>query len=192
MNIKKVVLYCFLICTFCSILRASSCPIPGGTPEAAILFLRAAKTNTAESPDCIVVAIHDLHHAQSQDAINILVDYLDFRRPHIDNDLIWSSSMAEPYPAVSQLFSIGQAAVPALVRILANSDVSALIHQNALTTIMLIYRDDPPAGVEVLSNEAVHSKDAKQAMLLRQASTVAAQKCPGKYRNQCEFVLNKK
>lgn len=167
MNTKKLILYCFLVCVLCSTLSNALCPISISSPKAAVAYLRMAKTNKTANPDCIMVAIDELYRPQSQDAIDILAQYLDFKRPNADHEVIWSAHYVD-YPATTQLFSIRQAALPALVHVLGSENFSAIARKNALETIMQIHRENPPDGIQFLLNEATHS-NAKQASLLRQA-----------------------
>jgi len=51
------------------------------------------------------------------------------------------------------LFVIGKKALPQLLSAVATSD-SAELRDNAAATVMLIYRDSPPDGVEYLRKAA--------------------------------------
>ncbi len=56
------------------------------------------------------------------------------------------------YPAAGALFYIGKPALPALLRLIETSDPESLASQNAVYTLMAVFREDPKAGVLYLQN----------------------------------------
>jgi hypothetical protein len=130
-----------------------------------------------------------LERARSNDAINVLVEYLDYQRPRVETGVVTGSN-SDSYPAVSELCSIGKPALTALVRAVTGNDASKEARDNALKTIMLIYRNDPPAGIKFLLNRAANSNDDAQAWQLRQAASDRVGWCYDKYRDHREAVLN--
>ena len=166
--------------------RAADCPVQGSSVKDAVSFLKAAKSNNNVPAECIVAAIHKLYKVRSKEAIDILIEYLDYE-PWKEEQVVTGSN-AEP-PAVDELFAVGRPALPALVKVLERTDISNVARKNAVQTIMLIYRDDPPAGISFLVKEAAKTSDGESS-LLRQAASDALRWCSGKHHDQCELALS--
>jgi hypothetical protein len=169
--------------------RAAGCPIGRASVKEAVSFLKVAKGDNSVSPECVITAINRIHKARSKEEIDVLVEYLDYERPWREEEVASSSTM-EQYPAVSNLFATGRSALPALVGLLKRTDASNIARENAVRTIMAIFRDDPPAGITFLGQEATNSKDGGEATLLRQAASDGVRWCYDRYRSRCQAVLD--
>jgi hypothetical protein len=180
-------LYIVLLLSLCPLIRAQQCPNYDANTEGTIAFLRIARSDSGAQNNCVVAAIHKLYHVHSKEAIDVLTEYLDFKR---ELDGVSTGSNMEPYPAVSELFAIGKPALPVLIRAAGGSSFTKVAQNNALRTIMMIYRDDPPAGIRFLLDEAAHSENGDQGTLLRQGAASAVRWCQGQHRSKCESVLS--
>jgi hypothetical protein len=166
---------------------AQVCPHDGASNDALIAFLRTARAaNAAEL--CVVSAIKQLQYVHSQEAIDVLVRYLDFRR-----DLgreIQTGSNSEAYPAISSLFAIGKSSLPSLILVVAGNGFTKTAQDNAIRTIMIIHRDHPAEGIRLMMREARDSQDAERKALFRQAAISALRWCLGRDQKECESVLS--
>ena len=79
------------------------------------------------------------------------------------------------YPAVGSLFEIGKPSLPSLLRLIANNDPKSLESENALTAVMLIFRDEPQVGVQYLKDAA----EKNSSRLKRQRLLTAAERAKG-------------
>jgi hypothetical protein len=180
------VLHILLLLTFSGLAFAQPCSTENANTDQTIAFLIDAKDDSQVTADCVTTAIHKLYHVRSKEAIEVLVEYLDFER---EPDGIMTGSSMEPFPAVDELFALGRPVLPALIHVVAGS-ASKVARDNAVKTIMLIYRDDPPEGIRLLLSEAAKSQDPDQRTLLRQAASSGLRWCQGKHRNDCESALS--
>lgn len=129
--------------------------------ERFIAFLRD-KQAQASDPDEFVRVIERLGGMRSVAAVDDLINLITFKRPLpadagppptlIDNE--HRVSTMGVYPATGALFHIGRPALPALLKLIETSDDDALTSQNAVYTVMAIFREDPPAGVQYLQSAA--------------------------------------
>ena len=92
----------------------------------------------------------------SNAAIPPLIDLLAFEPPSKNSPDEAASAPIRPrpfsssYPAIETLFIIGKQSLPYLVEAIAVNSTTSLKGQNALTTVLLIVRDDPIEGINFL------------------------------------------
>jgi hypothetical protein len=98
--------------------------------------------SVSAKPECITEAIENLYRVQTAAATNVLANYLDFQRS-LPREDFHAPMFTRVYPAADVLFSIGKPALPALVQVVVRKESLSLARQNALHTLMLIYRDAP-------------------------------------------------
>jgi len=119
--------------TILSMAQAQTCPKEGTSAGEAISFLEESKFDAHANYVCVIGAIRNLEYVHTRKAADVLVEYLDYRRPA--DEVVTGSSM-EPYPAISALFGVGKPALPPLVRVVAISYRSKTARDNAVKTIM--------------------------------------------------------
>lgn len=126
--------------------------------------LRDEKLRQRE-PDRVVEAIRKLGEIKSVAAIDDLVGLLTFKRTFqweskSDTTIIEIQPItpANRYPAVGALTEIGNAALPALVRVLETHETGSLESQNALFVVGNVFREQPMEAVTYLREAASKSQ----------------------------------
>ena len=158
-----------------------------GAESRLIAYLTKARQNEPDK-DCVVLAIRGLGNKKSLRATELLINYLDYKRPLTNEEQagVWirTPSRGELYPAVTSLFSIGTGAIPSLLQAIANSERSSVKSDNAIYTLMLIHREDPVAAVKALGSSAA-TNTGIQAERLSGAAEDAAKLCLDDLRPKC-------
>lgn len=154
-------------------------------------FLRNSLDLSPEQRDaaCIEFAIRHLEYRYSEESAELLVRYLDFKRPLSQaeiNGFMIKGPMTEAnlYPAIGTLFTFGKLAVPNLLSAISHP-LSEVTTRNATHTIMAIFRREPVRGVELLEKQGSMSPP-ESAARFKNAAQVAVQWCSQRYRTQCE------
>lgn len=154
-------------------------------------FLRSSLNLSPEGRDaaCIEFAIRHLEYKYSQETTELLVRYLDFKRPLSQAEakgfmIHGPITEATLYPAIGTIMTFGKQAVPDLLSPIANSTSDVITH-NATHTIMAIFRNAPVKGIEALERQASVSPPDSAARFKNAAQT-AVQWCSQRYRAQCD------
>jgi len=157
-------------------------------------FLRSSKELPQEKRDgeCIDFAIRHLEHKPSPEAETLLIDYLGFERPLSQAEragfmLHGPITESNTHPAMGTLLTFGKSAVPALLSSIEESPSEAF-RGTATHTLMLIFRDQPPMGIEYLKQRSTHAEPINAARL-KEAARTAIQWCGDKYKQQCDAAL---
>lgn len=165
--------------------------------EILVSFLEgnAGKTTTASDSKCVISAIFQLGIVGTAKTSKVLMSYLDYKSPFPSTNDSDASDPDHPllytqqhYPAVTVLCVIGS---PALIPLLRTLDIApSTARSKAVETIMLIYAEYPPQGVEVVNSAAV--KGGKPtATGGTQLAASAIQWCDIDHRAKCEEVLRR-
>ncbi|HWH58334.1 MAG TPA: hypothetical protein VN682_11925 [Terriglobales bacterium] len=117
-----------------------------------------------------------------------LIKFLEFRRK-----FYWegTSFKMQPvteidhYPAAMALFQMGKPALPALLAVIAQEKPDSLRFKNAVNTVMLIHREDFPAGVRFLRHAALSQEKPENHQNLDDAVELAQTFCSKSTRAQC-------
>lgn len=174
---------------------AQSCSFSGGTETDAVAYLRDADSKQTINAECILRALRQLTASTSPDAIQVVIEYLDYSTPpemerNLHDARFGRSTVASRYVATNTLASIGDPALPYLIDAIASGRQSEVADKNALETILSIYKGNQPQGVRYLLTEAAHRSDPAQKAALQKAAKVAAQLCSHSYREGCEAALS--
>lgn len=131
-----------------------------------------------EDPQRVARAINRLGVLRSDEAISDLSQLLSFRlNSDSDSTGVYRRFRVEDnYPARSALFLIGEPSLPALIRVIEEHESNSLASENAIYTIMAIYRENPRAGIEYLREKATRASSPEAAQRLSEA----AQKAEGR------------
>jgi hypothetical protein len=86
-------------------------------------------------------------------------------------------SELDHYPAANALFEIGKPALPALLTVATEEKPDSLKFKNAVSTIMLIYRDESSQGVHFLRQAALKQIDYDHQFNLNAAVALAETLC---------------
>src|ERR1700740_1950890 len=90
-----------LLLPLCISVGAQECAtVDSAHTDETISFLRKATSNPDVSEACVVTAIRKLQYAHSKEAIEVLIQYLDFKR-HTRSQAVVTGSNSEVYPAIS-------------------------------------------------------------------------------------------
>ena len=127
-------------------------------------------------------AIHRVGEMKAAQAISALIPLLTFRRTiEAENQageaVVLEIHLAPPgelYPAINALSQIGQASLPALVKVIQAHDGKSLESENASYTVMAIFRDDPARAVKYLRKAAAKSSEPMASQRLSHAADKAA------------------
>jgi hypothetical protein len=170
-----------------------SFPNANSSSKDLIAFLRSSLNLSPERRDnsCIEFAIRHLEYKYSEQTTELLLHYLDFKRPLTQAEssgfmINGPVTEATLYPAIGTLSTFGKPALPELLSVIANSasDVST---RNATHTIMEIFRSAPVKGIEALQKQASVSPP-ESAARFKNAAQVAVQWCSQRFRSQCDAV----
>jgi hypothetical protein len=148
-----------------------------------IKMLRDERLRMSE-PERVVQAIERLGRMRSVEAIDDLKALLTFRRTfewergrpgdmYVELQLMTTDGR---YPAVGALFQIGRPSLPTLVSVIQAHEPSSLETENAIFTVMLIYREEPSEGVEYLRKAATKVSSSEEAQRLLDAAEHAKRK----------------
>lgn len=157
-----------------TVARNNRLPAAHQDGERRFLSILRDKQAQENQPDLVVAAIEQLGGMRSVAAIDDLVNLITFKRTLPEratpSSPIQGGLPAGPmsvYPATEALFHVGEPALPALVAVIEASEPEALASQNALYTIMAIFREDREAGVEYLENAAkqAHNTEGSKNLL---------------------------
>ncbi len=103
---------------------------------------------------CNKFALIELGRAKPQEALPVLLDYLDNKRPLSEGEknrfCLHAPSIDNIYSATSALFEIGQPAEAGLLAVVGSDNASEQKRQNAVFAVMQIHRDDQPQGIKLL------------------------------------------
>ncbi|MCI0628505.1 MAG: hypothetical protein L0387_43790 [Acidobacteria bacterium] len=123
-------------------------------------------------PERFEAAIAHLGELRAEKAIDLLVPLLDYKahKYRRKDECFVTGSGESLYPVVDAVAQIGKPAVPAIVRALENREPESRWAINARGTLILIFREELGAGVDVLSAAARKSETADGASRLRAAA----------------------
>lgn len=139
------------------------CPsLQDAKPPELLKFLDQTKPGD-ENAWCVVWAIHQLGNSRYEPSIATLVGLLDFRRPKTEAEKLGVAlrpEIAEElFPATEALETIGDLALPDVLRVIEAESASATARGNAVSVWMEAYKYDRPRGVGLLRKEELRSKD---------------------------------
>jgi hypothetical protein len=132
-----------------------------------------------EDPEKVGAAIVTLGELRATVAVDDLIKLITFRRTfpqdNEPNNEFRTITRSGRYPAVGSLFEIGKPSLVPLVTLISDYDPESLESENALTAVILIFRDEPEAGVQYLKDAA----EKASYPLQRQRLLSAAERAKG-------------
>lgn len=160
-------------------------------------FLRQTNSlaTSERNTQCVEFALDQLNFKRAPEAVDVLIDYLDFERPLTQAEKEGFSFHGGPrniggrYPACGALMTIGKPAIPALLSAIKAGKLP-MVRRNAAYTIMQIFRTDPVRGIETLKRETAKSEGGTPKSNLDEAAKTAVQWCDETQRGQCEAAAN--
>lgn len=142
-------------------------------------------------PDCVTKIIYHLGETKDVSSVTVLIGLLDFRRPDTEMEKQHIRTMEGKYPAVEALFSIGKPAVPAIVSTLAGGKTSDISRENALLTLVEIYREDPSLVIPLLKKAAEGAKTSVEAARLQSSARDVIKYCGKVWHDTCVTASTK-
>lgn len=139
------------------------------------LTVLKVKRHDALTDRCIRDAMYIVSMTKTEEAIPLLVDWLEW-----ENKSRWPYRMDSPaykYPAIGALYSMGERAVPALLKIMAEHSAAEQVAKNARDAFMSIHREFPGDGVRRLRAEAATAPGARRKNLDDAANAANALWC---------------
>lgn len=128
-------------------------------------------------PERVVKAIQRLGEVRAEPAIEELIGLLTFRHTFIwENEASGAIEEIQPitpwnrYPATSALAQIGKPALPALAKVIQESEPSSLRSQNAVWAVRGMFRDNMTEGIKYLQNAATKASTPMAAQRLMRAA----------------------
>lgn len=128
-------------------------------------------------PSRVVQAINRLGELRAVQAIDDLISLLTFKRT-----FEWESQSKEVineiqpitpgnrYPATSALAQIGEPALPALVKVLAEHESNSVASKNSAYAILTIFRENPTQGSQYLKRAAARASTPEAAERILQVA----------------------
>jgi hypothetical protein len=145
------------------------------------------------SADCIAAAFNVIAAAPAQQAVPVLIKYLDYKRPLNEgerNGIFMHGNGPEVlYPAVDALFHVGDVAEPAIIRLIAERTLARVRLRNALYTLVLIHHGDTVSVIQELSRARTGSNSLSERQRLQSAAHEAVQWCDERWKDKCEDAL---
>jgi hypothetical protein len=138
-----------------------------------------------EDPEKVGAAVATLGELRATAAIDDLIKLITFRRtfpqdnqPNGVINEFHTITRDGRYPAVGSLFEIGKPSLPPLVKLISGNDTKSLESVNALTAVMLIFREEPDAGVQYLKDAAEKTSSPLESQRLLSAAEKAKGSAP--------------
>jgi hypothetical protein len=166
--------------------------LKSGSPSAAIGYLRHTGDDTTAKP-CVDRAFRQIASAPQEQAISLLIDLLGYKRPLSEGERLGIFMHGDGpnvlYPAVHELYALGEPAEPALLRFVAGiKDAGRIDRENALFTLLLIHHGNAMDVVEILTKESNASGNDSARARLQAAARDAAKWCDDRIRVKCEDI----
>lgn len=144
-----------------------------------LAILRNEHLRTSE-PERVVEAIQRLGELKDPVSIDDLVQLLTFKRTFEQEkgnlDVINEIHLITPqgrYPATEALIAIGKPSLPALLKVVETEKSRSLASQNAVSSIMAIFREEPLKGVQYLQDAAAKSPSLEASSRFLEAAEYA-------------------
>lgn len=136
-----------------------------------------------KDPDCLATALFFLGRFHAEKAIPRMLALLTFEQ---QPDRFSAQTRAQRYPAVAGLAGIGKPAVPALMSVIADSQIE-LERDNALWALTIIYVGHPKQVIQMLHKAADAERDYGKASNYREAANkVPPIACRDKDASRCD------
>ena len=161
------------------------------SPAKSLALLREQQ-DTRQEPKCIQMAIYGIRGTKSPQAIEVLVKYLDFRRPSTPEEQFIRRhliTVAETYPAVDALYGMGNRAIPRIVSFISAGPPNDISRTNALVAMMQIYRGREPEAILRLKSEAAKTTDSSRQEQLNKAAAQTVDLCSSNNKDSCMEAL---
>jgi hypothetical protein len=121
------------------------------------------KRHDALSDRCIRDAMYIVSMTKAEEAILLLVDWLEWENK--SRSPYRMDSPGYKYPAIGALYSMGESAIPALLEIMAEHSAAKQLAKNARDAFMSIHSVFPGDGVRRLRAEAATAQGARRKNL---------------------------
>jgi hypothetical protein len=158
------------------------------------LALLQAQQDNRQDPVCIQFALYGVRGSKSREVAEILVKYLDFRRPTskeesvIRRHLVTQSDM---YPAIDSLYFMEELGVPSIVTMIARDNGTDLARNNALVALTGIYHNNEPEAIARLKAEAFKRTDTDETSRLLNAAKDVVALCDVDNKEKCNEELSR-
>ena len=190
---KLIVLtFVFLVPTFAT---AGSCDsLVSASIRQAMEYIDHAN-DTEDAANCVKIAFHQIAQAPTEQAVSALVKYLAYKRPLTGSErsgfFMHGKTPETIYPAVQELYQIGDPAVPNLIAFIGKQTVSKdTATQNALYTLVLIHHGDGVGVIQRLHAASISSSDTATRDRLQDAARSAMKWCDKRWKSKCEEALD--
>jgi hypothetical protein len=192
-SIFSLILFTMLLITHAALAAEPRCQaLAGFNPQKLIQFLKDGQT-ASPGPNCVEYALRSLGDSKMQEAIPVLVAYLDFERPETEMEKLGMGgalgTIGNDFPAVFALTQMGRASLPALVQVVESGTSSTKAHKNGIYAIMKIFHRGA-AGIQFLTHSAATAESTDAQSRLSAAASEAVNWCTASERPTCESAAS--
>lgn len=177
MNILRCIAICgLLFLAACFVQSPFGQQLPEGDEgkeaERLIVLLQTPGIRDSD-PDKVTEALRRLGEIRAEQAIPILAEYLDFKRPPTDHEKagVKLAITAIPYPARVALDRIGKSATGELIKVIRKHGIKSVAGDNAFWVLHYYYRNysEELLGLLELLDQEASSAPEEEAQRLREA-----------------------
>jgi len=161
--------------------------------EQATSYIEHAPDDAA-SAKCVQIAFDVIGSLPTEQAVPVLLKYLGYKRPLNDGErhgfFMHGNGPETLYPAVHELFHLGSASEPGVIRFIGESkDASRTVLNNAIYALVLIHHGDGLAVVQELHSESGGAVDPDASKRLQSAAKDATKWCDERWKEKCADAL---
>lgn len=151
--------------------------------------------NDAKAAHCVQLAFHQIASSGTDRAIQTLVQFLSYRRPLSESErkgiFLHGKGPSVLFPAVHELFSLGDSAEPGLVGFIARGkEAQGIALENALYTLLLIHHGNALDVIQKLHSESTSSTNAEERERLQSAAKDTMKWCDERWKDKCTDALS--
>jgi hypothetical protein len=193
-QIISAAVYTLLLYAFEASVSAQGCGPDIMESKTKSLALLEAEQNDRQNPVCIQFALYGVRGTKSQQVVDVLLKYLDFRRPTTNEEGVIHRhlvTLGEMYPAIDSMYLMEDLAAPNIVSMIAANKGTELARQNALVALTEIYQGNGPKGVALLKAEARKRTDDQESVRLLNAAKDLVALCDVADKEKCAQELSK-
>jgi hypothetical protein len=191
---KTKIVLLVAVCGFSDLAIGQECDaLRSGSAAKATDYIQHAGKD-AGAAACVQVAFHRIASSPPELAIPLLINYLGYKRPLNDGErhgiFLHGNGPAVLYPAVHELYVLGDAAESALVTFIGtNKSGTRTELDNALYTLLLIHNGSALAVIQELHKESTSSASMETRDRLQDAARDGLKWCDERWRSKCEDAL---
>ena len=180
----KILAILGLVFATVTVSRGQECPSLKAAKPSELLTLLSTASPDSNNAECKHYAIMKLAENKSEDAIPLLVRYLEFRAP-LTADENKGVSLHPPdnlrtYPAMWALLEYGSSVGPVMVAAIGSESTSELARRNAIEVLMQVQKYHEPYAISLLRKQEIAAANAATRQRFTEAIVIAEKWCTDK------------